>query len=84
MTCKQLVEFLIDYLSSELPPEQVLEFERHLAICPPCVAYLKTYEATIRLGREALRPTNQAVPPEAVPEELVRAVLAVQRRSASA
>ena len=32
-------------------PDQRVEFERHLSVCPSCVAYLKTYERTIALTR---------------------------------
>jgi anti-sigma factor RsiW len=49
----------------------------HLAACPSCVAYLKTYEASIRMGRLALAPSDDPVPAE-VPDALVRAVLAAR------
>ena len=49
-------------------------FERHLAICPSCTAYLATYEATVRLGRETLRRELETRPPE-LDSELVRAIL---------
>ncbi|HSB71078.1 MAG TPA: zf-HC2 domain-containing protein [Candidatus Methylomirabilis sp.] len=55
MTCKQFIEdFLVDYLDATLSPDVVADLERHLAICPPCVAYVKTYKKTRNLiGREA-------------------------------
>jgi anti-sigma factor RsiW len=74
ITCKELIDFLGDYASGELPPEQRLVFESHLAICPPCVAYLKTYQATIRLGRACA--ADDAAATAEIPEELVRAILA--------
>lgn len=77
-TCREFVERLHDYLLGALAPEQIARINAHLAACPSCVAYLKTYAATIRMGRLALAPTDDPVPPE-VPEALVRAVLAARR-----
>ena len=62
MTCKELIEaFLADYLDAALSPEAVADLERHLALCPPCVAYLNTYKRT----RELVGRTGPAdMPPE--------------------
>ena len=79
MTCRELMEFLADYLSGELPAEERRLFEEHLAECPDCVAYLKTYEATIRLGSDACSSVQDACCAD-VPEDLVAAILAVRRR----
>ena len=47
LTCKQVIlEFLADYLDETLNPGVVADFKRHLQVCPPCVAYLNTYEKT--------------------------------------
>jgi hypothetical protein len=51
MTCRELVELLIDYLDGELPEERRRHLEMHLQLCPPCLVYLKTYQATIRLTK---------------------------------
>src|SRR5438876_7946111 len=40
ITCRELIEFLHLYLDGELPPERVVEFERHLSVCDSCVHYL--------------------------------------------
>ncbi len=78
--CKELITFLGDYLAHELPPERNLEFERHLAICESCVAYLASYEATIRMARSAVEPTSLTV--EEMPADLVHAILAsIDKRS---
>ncbi len=74
ITCEEVITFLLDYLSQELPSDGQLNFERHLAICPSCAAYLATYEATVRLGREALREELESRPPE-LGSDLVRAIL---------
>jgi anti-sigma factor RsiW len=79
MTCRELIEFLADYLSGELPAEVRRLFEEHLAECPACVAYLETYEATIRLGKDAFSSVQELGCADA-PEELVAAILAARRR----
>jgi anti-sigma factor RsiW len=48
MTCRELVELLIDFVSDELPAEHRLRIEQHLRRCPPCEAYLASYQMTIR------------------------------------
>lgn len=54
LTCRQVIlDHLDDYLDGSLGPEVVGDFERHLAMCPPCVAYLNTYRRTRELTRRA-------------------------------
>jgi anti-sigma factor RsiW len=79
MTCQDFVTFLMDYLDGKLSGPQRLSFEQHLAECPDCVAYLKTYRETIRLGKEAYTTEDDSIP-SAVPEELIRAILAARQR----
>jgi anti-sigma factor RsiW len=79
MTCRELVDFLMDYLSGELAPEVLADFEWHLSVCPNCVRYLETYRATIVLERAAFRRPGDTDAPS-VPEELVRAILAARRQ----
>ena len=74
-TCQEIIDFLGDYVSGELPAAQREEFERHLAICPPCVDYLKTYEQTIRLGKCCCSDVD-----EKPPEELIKAILAARSK----
>ena len=75
LTCRDLAEFVDDYRSGELATEVRAAFDEHLAECPDCVTYLRTYADTIRLARDAAEPV-----PAAVPERLVRAILAARRR----
>ena len=77
VTCRDFVEFLDQYLANGLPASQREEFNGHLAACPSCVAYMKSYEQTIQLGRRALRATDEPLPAE-VPEELIQAILAAR------
>lgn len=78
LTCEEVVTFLIDYLSRDLTKDEEQEFERHLSICPSCVAYVKTYREAVRLGRIALRPADAEPPPE-LGAELVQAILRARR-----
>jgi anti-sigma factor RsiW len=79
MTCRELVEFLMEYLAGRLPPEQSAAFDAHLDVCPECRAYLKSYRQTVTLSREAFQEP-EADPPDDVPEELVQAILAARRK----
>jgi anti-sigma factor RsiW len=81
MTCREFIDFLMEYLSGELPARERAEFERHLAECPDCSAYLKSYEETIKLGK-AVFADPDALVPQGVPEELVQAILASRGRGA--
>ena len=78
ITCREFVEFLADYLAGVLPPASLAEFEFHLTDCPDCVSYLKTYEATVRLGKGAFADLDAPLPAE-VPEELIEGILAARK-----
>lgn len=75
-TCKECLDFLIDYLEGTLPAARRAEFELHLALCPPCHRYLHQYQATISLGKAAMEKQAAANPP---PEALVRAIMAAMK-----
>ena len=74
ITCKEVLTFLADYLSHELPEAKNEEFERHLSVCDACVAYIASYEETIRMAGLACSPTGLRV--EEIPPELLDAILA--------
>jgi len=80
LTCREVVEFLVDYLDHALEPAQLQTFERHLAHCDECVAYLRTYEQTVRLGRSAFDDLDAAADGQ-VPQELVEAIVAARRHA---
>lgn len=69
ITCRQLVELVTDYVEDELPVEERLRFEEHLAVCGPCRYYLRQMRDTIR-ATGAL--TEESIAPEAK-NELLRA-----------
>jgi anti-sigma factor RsiW len=79
LTCREVVDFLTDYLAGALHAEQRREFEAHLAECDDCLVYLSQYEQTVALGKAAFeRPDEPAA--GHVPAELVEAILAARRR----
>ena len=74
MTCRELLEFLLDYTDGTLPEHVRQAVDRHLAVCPACVAYLQSYRQTCKLSVEAYLAKGQPqLPP--MPEGLVRAIL---------
>jgi hypothetical protein len=79
ITCRQLIDFISAYRDNELPGHERVEFERHLAVCPSCVAYLGTYEKTVALARKA----DTDLPPADVPESLIEAILAARHGTRS-
>jgi len=77
MSCHELAELLIDYVSGEMPEEHRERFERHLQACEPCLVYLRTYRETIFLSRK--------LPVEPLPkacEHRLRAVIAEMLKEA--
>lgn len=78
LTCRELIEFLMDYVEDALAPDERASFDAHLAVCPDCVRYLDGYRATVRAGRAAFAEPEAPVPDE-VPEALVAAILRARR-----
>ena len=52
LTCREMVELVTDYLEDRLPAAERERFERHLAGCDGCRAYLEQMRAMLSaLGR---------------------------------
>ena len=64
MTCRELADLLVDFVSGELPPDHRDRVQQHLDGCTPCVHYVQTYQLTIRLGR--------CLPCEPMPDQLAQ------------
>jgi anti-sigma factor RsiW len=79
VNCREFIDFLCAYLDRELSPEEMVRFDGHLSACPSCVAYMKTYEETIRLARR-LECERDGRLPDDVPEDLVKAILASRKK----
>lgn len=78
LTCRDVADFVAGYLANELGAQARSLFEEHLAECPDCVAYLRSYADTVRLTRDA---HAMAAAEAGVPEELVRAIVAARRKA---
>ena len=48
LTCQQATALLVEYVNDALAPETMGAFQEHLRDCADCLAYLRTYRATIR------------------------------------
>ena len=79
MTCREFANFMMDYLSGELPSESRAAFDYHLSLCSNCRRYLASYRETVNLGRRAFDDDHVDLPPQ-VPDELVKAILAARTR----
>jgi anti-sigma factor RsiW len=77
LTCRELIEFLDDYVAESLPASERTRFEDHLGRCPACMRYLRGYQGTLRAVAASYAPESAA--PDDVPEELVSAILALRR-----
>jgi predicted anti-sigma-YlaC factor YlaD len=74
LTCREVTDFLDAYLDGELRAEERLRFDEHLAECPDCRTYLRQYEVTIALAKDACG--DAAAVAAGIPESLVEAILA--------
>jgi anti-sigma factor RsiW len=77
MMCNDITDLILDYLTEELDPDTTSEFEKHMRICPDCVAFLNTYKQTVQMTR-SLR--YEDIPPEM--EKRVRQFLAQKMKGA--
>jgi len=71
MSCRDLVELVTEYLEGTLPAADRVQFEEHLATCPPCEAYLQQMRQTIQaMGR---------LPRETISEDAMHGLLEIFR-----
>jgi anti-sigma factor RsiW len=49
MTCQELVELVTEYFEGTLSRRDRDRFDRHIARCPYCTAYLEQMRTTIRV-----------------------------------
>lgn len=71
ITCRQLIDFIADYVDGELDDAARVVFEHHLTICRSCRAYLETYRRTMSIVATMARDE----PCTDLPEDLIRTIL---------
>jgi anti-sigma factor RsiW len=76
LTCREVSEFLMEYVGDSLPEDIHSHFESHVDACDNCRTFLLQYRETIAAGRLAC--CDDAAPVDC-PEDLVRAVMAALR-----
>jgi anti-sigma factor RsiW len=77
MNCRELTDFLSDYVAGDLPTTVSADFEGHLGRCPECHLFLDQYRTTIRLSASAYAEPV----PHPLPDDLVRAIMAALGKS---
>jgi anti-sigma factor RsiW len=78
LTCREVLDYLTEYLGGTLAPDERARLDEHLALCPECVAYLKNFQATIAMSRRACADDLELAQ---IPADLVHAILAARGRS---
>jgi anti-sigma factor RsiW len=78
MKCRELADFLMDYVNGDLPADSRAQFELHLSKCSNCEAYLVQYKVTIQAGQMACEELSEAM---VLPEDLIKAVLAAKAKN---
>jgi len=79
MTCRELIDFLGDYVAGTLDADARATFDVHLADCAVCADYVRTYRDTIRLAKDAAAHDDETTA-AAMPTELVDAILDASAR----
>jgi anti-sigma factor RsiW len=70
-TCRDLSNFLLDYVGGDLSQQVRAEFEAHIARCPDCHIFLAQYERTITVSHAAY----DEVQTDPLPNDLVNAIV---------
>ena len=64
MNCKELAYMLADYFDGSMDLRLREELDAHLAMCEPCSAFTKTYQAVSDKTRLLRRHIEYEIPPE--------------------
>jgi anti-sigma factor RsiW len=79
MNGREFLDFLNEYLGGDLSAEERIEFDKHHAECPWCVAYLDNYRKAILLAKSSASTREPAKLHRNAPEDLVQAILNAHR-----
>lgn len=79
LTCRQVEEFLMDYLEKRLGLWTTLQFHVHIFMCPNCTKYIQEYKNTIALEKQIFQnPDEEAI--GNVPDDILQAIISVKRQ----
>ncbi len=73
MDCREMAQYLSEYLDGELDESLRRVIEQHGGECPPCRAFVRTLERTVEIVREQ--------PREPLPDGLKKALAEALRRA---
>lgn len=80
-TCRDVAEMLALYLDGELAVPVRAAVDRHLAECPDCVRYVRSYRQTIEMAAAAFGEARVDAS-EVMPQRLVEAIRKALHESA--
>lgn len=80
LTCREVSEFLMDYVGDTLDADVHAVFQSHVHACHNCETFLIQYRETIAAGRLACSDEGVAD----CPEDLVQAVMAALMKETKA
>ena len=82
LTCKEFDDFMVDFLEHELPLRHKVSCWLHLKMCRDCSKFVRQYQQTIELGKQAFGDPDDPVP-DSGPEDLITAARAYRRQPRS-
>ncbi len=71
LTCKEVLQHLVEYLEQELAPELHQAIQSHIEKCPFCQRLVESYKRTIALFKKA----NHIEPPKGSKERLKKRII---------
>lgn len=54
LSCRKATALISDYVNGRLDPLLQDAFDRHVSICPDCIAFLNTYKKALQLAKSFL------------------------------
>ena len=77
MTCREVRDYLVDYLAGDLAPQEREELERHMQGCSHCADHVDASRHALHVSRAALN--DLAAPsPDDGPDALLQAVMGMK------
>ncbi len=79
LTCRDMEDFMSDYVEGDLDLLTRIQFTMHLAMCGDCRRYLQMYKDSIALGKRIFDcPDDEAT--GHAPQDMINAILAATEK----